>query len=68
MAMDKKRDRQTVALPGAVMDTTRELSALASKHGWSSLGVDREDPPTMVAIIEEAVKMLAARAKTKGKK
>ena len=66
--MDKKRDRQTVALPGPIMDTARELSALASKHGWSALGVDREDPPTMVAIIEEAVKLLAARAKTRGKK
>jgi hypothetical protein len=50
------------------MATARELSALASKHGWSALGVDREDLPTMVAIIEEAVNLLAARAKTKGKK
>ena len=66
--MDKKRDRQSVALPGPVIGLARELSALASKHGWSALGIDREDPPTMVAIIEEAVKLLAARAKPRGKK
>jgi len=66
--MPTKRERQTVALPEATMDRVRELSAFASKHGWAALGVDREDLPTMVAIIDEAVNVLAARAKTKGKK
>jgi hypothetical protein len=49
-----------------VVDKARELSAFASKYGWSHLGIDREDLPTMGAIFDEAIKLLAARAKTRG--
>jgi hypothetical protein len=58
----------SVALPRDVSDKARELSALASKHGWALFGVDRDDPPTMTAIFEEAINQLAARAKPKGAK
>ena len=64
----KRSERTSVKLPTEVLDKARELSALASKHGWSSLGVDREDPPTITAIVEEAITLLASRAKTKASK
>ena len=63
MAKDK---RITVKLPSTVYEQARELSALASKHGWSALGVNRDDPPMLTAIFEEAIKQLALRAKPKG--
>ena len=66
--MAKRPDRQTVALPIEAMDKARQLSALASKHGWSALGVDREDLPTLSAILEEAINHFAARAKLSGRK
>jgi hypothetical protein len=61
--MGKRSDRLSVALPRDISDKARQLSALASKHGWAVFGVDREDPPTMTAIFEEAINVLAARAK-----
>ncbi len=64
----KRSDRTSVKLPTEVWNKARELSAMASKHGWSALGVDREDPPTITAIFEEAITLLASRAKTKGSK
>lgn len=57
-----------MALPSHVVDTARELSALASKHGWAAFGVDRDDLPTITAIFDEAVKAFATRLKTKGGK
>jgi hypothetical protein len=68
VVMEKRRDRQSVALPGQVSRKARQLSALASKHGWSALGIDRDDPPTITAIFEAAIDELAARVKTKGSK
>jgi hypothetical protein len=66
--MSKGQDRQTVALASRVVEKARALSALTSKHGWASLGIDREDPATMSAIFEEALNLLAARSRVKGKK
>jgi hypothetical protein len=66
--MKKKRDRQTVALPSHVTEKARELSSLASQHGWSAFGVKRDDPATITAIFEEAINLLAARFKGKGGK
>jgi hypothetical protein len=68
VVMSKGQDRQTVALASKVVEKARSLSALTSKHGWASLGIDREDPATMSAIFEEALNLLAARSKVKGKK
>jgi hypothetical protein len=66
--MGKRSDRLSVALPREISERARELSALASKHGWSALGVDRDDPPTITAIFEEAINVLASRAKVKSNK
>ncbi len=59
----ERRDRTSVAISKGVAKKAKELSALASKHGWTALGIDREDPPTLTAIFEEAINVLAARAK-----
>jgi len=56
-----------VKLPTEVCDKARELSAAASKNGWSALGVDRTDPPTITALFEEAINVLGARLKTRGR-
>ena len=66
--MGRLQDRRTVALATPVVERARELSALTSRHGWASLGIDRDDPATMSAIFEEGLKLLAARLKAKGKK
>jgi hypothetical protein len=63
-----KDNRATVKLPSAVYEQARDLSALASQHGWATLGVKRDDPPTVTAIFEEAIKQLALRAKPKAGK
>ena len=63
--MKKRSDRQSVALPRDISEKAKELSAFASKHGWAALGVDREDPPTITAIFEEAINILASRSKAK---
>jgi hypothetical protein len=60
-----RSDRTSVALPKEIAQKARDLSALASKHGWAALGVDRDDPPTITAIFEAAIDVLAARAKTR---
>ena len=54
-------------IPADALDTLRELSAHTARHGWASLGIDRDDPPTMTALIEEAIRLLAERRDSKGK-
>jgi len=63
----KRSERTSVKLPTEVCDKARELSAAASKNGWSALGVDRTDPPTITALFEEAINVLGARLKTRGR-
>ena len=47
------------------------LEPLAGGHtcrlNHAALGIDREDAPTQTALIEEAIRLLAARRETKGK-
>jgi hypothetical protein len=40
----------------------KRLLAQASRHGWASIGVDRDDPPSLISILEEAVKRFASAA------
>lgn len=46
-------------------DQVRELVAHISRHGWSSVGIDRDDPPTGTAVLDAAVSLLSERAKPK---
>jgi hypothetical protein len=49
----------------AAHENAKRLVALASAHGWRVLGVDRADPPTLQAVLEEALKALAQRAQVR---
>ncbi len=55
------RKAQPVKIPPEAHDTLRDLAAFAARHGWVALGIDRDDPPTQTALIEEAIKLLAER-------
>jgi hypothetical protein len=57
--------RMAIKMTRAAYERAKELSALVAQHGWSSVGVERTDLPTMSAILEEAINSLAARAKGK---
>ncbi len=39
----------------------KELAAYGARHGWSALDIDRDDPPTQTAMLEEAITILHAR-------
>jgi hypothetical protein len=67
---EKKRgSRSVVSIANGVYDRAKELSALASQHGWQILGSDRTDPPHIGAIFDEGIRLLSARLKpTKGSK
>lgn len=57
-------------VPVAALDELRKLAAYTARNGWASLGIDREDPPTQTALIEEAIRLLVERAEKlkKGKR
>lgn len=54
--------RKSTALPVRVRPETYELlhtlAAKAARDGWKSLGIKREDSPTMAALIDAAVTRL----------
>lgn len=51
---------QPVKIPTKAHQELRKLAALAAKHGWMAFGIDRDDAPTQSALIEEAIRLLAA--------
>jgi hypothetical protein len=55
-------------VPRAAYEEAQALTAHAARYGWSSLGIDREDAPTLAAILEEALHLLAKRAKQGSKR
>lgn len=55
-----------VRVPGETYTQLKELAARAARDGWRSLGVDRDDPPTLAAVISEAVAWLATRSGESG--
>jgi hypothetical protein len=61
-------ERQAIKIPIKTHDLIRALAAHAARHGWSAFGIDRDDPPTQTAIIEEAVSLLAARREKRTKR
>ena len=56
-----------VKIPAEAHATLRELASFAARYGWSALGIDRDDAPTQTALIEEAIRLLAARRESKGR-
>jgi hypothetical protein len=61
------KNKPAQALPVRVQAETYKvlhiLAAKAARDGWKSLGVDREDPPTLAAMIDAAVTKLAQSAR-----
>jgi hypothetical protein len=41
----------------------KRLLQVASLKGWSALGIERTDPPSMMAILEESLLLLAKQSK-----
>ena len=68
MAKDNKPpDRMAIKMNRVTVERVRELSAIVARVGWQSLGIDRDDPATMTAVIEASVDLLFARASQKRK-
>jgi hypothetical protein len=63
--MPRKIPAVTVKVPRHVYDRLQTLVSQVSRHGWASLGVPRDDPPSMSAILDEATAILANRVKGK---
>ena len=57
--------RSVVSISNDVYEQAKEISALTSQYGWDVLDIQRSDPPTLSAIFNEALKLLAARSKRK---
>ena len=66
--MPRKDPGLPVRVAREVYDRISDLVARASRDGWSSLGIERSDPPSMSAIVDEATRLLAERGKKKGKR
>ena len=41
----------------------KRLVEVASLKGWSALGIDRTDPPSMMSILEEALLLLGKQSR-----
>jgi hypothetical protein len=41
----------------------KQLVEVASLKGWSALGIERTDPPSMMAILEESLALLARQSR-----
>jgi len=68
--MAKKPPRTSVKLPTETYELARELATLAARQGWAHFGSDREDPATIMAVLDEGTRVLAQRVgllKAKGK-
>jgi len=63
-----KATRQAIKIQAESYAMLKKLAAHAAKYGWSAFGIDREDPPTQTALIDEAIKLLAERQKAVAKR
>lgn len=64
-----EKGRSVISVQNAVYNRARELSEQASHFGWAAFGIDRHDPPTLGAVIDEGLILLAQRLKkTKARK
>ncbi len=68
LAVAEHPKRQPIKIPWDAYELLKEIVAYASRHGWESLGVDRDDPPSQTAAIEEAINLLASKRKKKRSK
>ena len=55
----------TVKVTRELHDRLRALLEHVSRHGWQSIGIDRGEPPSLSAILDEAIRILENRVKGK---
>ena len=53
--------RTGIRVTPETLDKARSLVEHLSEHGWSSLGIQRKDPPSLTNVVEEALKLLEQR-------
>lgn len=56
-----RSERQGIKIPREAYEDLKALAAEAALHGWSAFGIERTDPPTQTALLEEAIKLLGER-------
>jgi hypothetical protein len=61
----RRRDdkRAVVSMPREVHQRLREVLDQVAHQGWSAFGIDRHDPPSLGAIIDEGINQLLERVK-----
>jgi hypothetical protein len=55
-------ERAVVKLPAETHRQAKGALAQVARYGWADFGIDRDDPPTLGSVIEEAIKLLMARS------
>lgn len=56
--MKKKIKWATIKIPSEAYENALRIVAAASAHGWQSFSIQRRDPPTIGAVVTEALKRL----------
>ena len=54
-------NRAVVSMPKAVHQRLKEVLNQVSHSGWSAFGIERHDPPSLGAIIDEGINLLTER-------
>ena len=63
-----ERPGQSIKIPPGAYEQLKQLAADIARHGWAAYGIDRSDPAVQTAVIEEAIRCLAARRQTGGRR
>jgi hypothetical protein len=53
----------SIKIPQDTYELVQELVTATNREGWRALGIDRSDRPGLGLVIDEAVRLLAARRK-----
>jgi len=54
-----------IRVQGVTHRTLQTLAARIARDGWKSLGIDREDPPTLTAVLDAAVTYFSGNTRPK---
>lgn len=60
--MKKKPEWNALRVSATTREKARRLAAKAARDGWRSLGIDQDNPATMVAVVEAGIALLEDRA------
>lgn len=61
--MAKEVEWVTVKVPKQAREQADKLIQILSKEGWKHFGINRDDPPTLGAVIEEGIRSLERAAR-----